>query len=71
MNTMSKVLIVRDPADRAAQAGPVTWALSELQEALAAQGIACTDVPAGQAVRVVAATPASAPAQEMLKAAGV
>lgn len=71
MSVMSNVLVVRDPADVTARAGPVTWALSQLRDALAARGVACDEMPAGEGVRLVAATPASALAQEMLKAAGV
>jgi hypothetical protein len=66
-----RVLIARDPADAAAQAAPVSWALSQLREALAGRGVGCDGAPAGEGACALAATPASAVAQGMLRAAGV
>jgi hypothetical protein len=71
MSIVNKALIVRDPADVTAQAGPVSWALSQLREALADRGVACEEMPVGEGVRVIAATPASARARDVLDAAGV
>ena len=68
---MSKVLIVRDPADVTAHAGPVTWALSQLQDASTSRGVVCEETPAAEGMCVVAATPASTSAQQMLEAAGI
>ena len=72
---MSKVLILRDPADTVAQAAPVSWAISQLCETLAAKGVDCAEQAAtGTATGprvVLAATPASALAQAVLRGAGL
>jgi hypothetical protein len=68
--------IVRDPADQTLAHRPVRWALEQLQEALAARGIAAgrrerVDQAPSDEVCIVAAGPASPPAREVLRGAGV
>ena len=73
-----QILIARDPADLAAHAGPINWAVSHLRQALIDKDILCEELltssaalpAAGDALAIVVASPASALARELLQAAG-
>lgn len=70
------VCIVADPGDPIASAGPSQWAVSEVQKALSAQGVAVTVRPrldqAGPSeLCILVAGATTAEAREVLKGAGV
>ena len=75
MSERPSVSIVLDPADPAASAGPVGWALAQLREALAARGLAVEAArrlaeASPDAECILVASGASAMAREVLHGAG-
>lgn len=76
---MKQVLVIRDSNDRLAHAAPIDWAVSQLRQALAKQGIPCGELSvsagtlpsAGGAGLVVVASADSTLAHEMLRGTGI